>query len=493
MKSRQDPYTVALLITTVAWMSNGCIGREVGDKLTSLAEEDVFVEQAPTPASDAEYPKFVDPNAPAGTAAVAVALETRYQKLEGFGASTAWYQERIVGQVPKGTYEFLFPELGLDILRLRNRYNRKDHRDSRTDWDAEILRRGSEALGRPLKVLLSAWSPPSALKASQAEKCKGNEDCTLIKEKGQFVYQKYADFWLESLQHYAEIGIVPEYVSIQNEPEFIPPDWEGCKFTPTETSRYPGYDKALAAVAAKVKPAMPGIKLLGPEVLGIHYEKVQQYVAPLNLNLLYGVAHHLYEKGDDNVWDWRDPGPDSYLDEMQGVAEFVKHKPLFQTEFGTEEDNGNDGGYETALMIHHSLTGEGVSAFLYWDLIWVGSRGLVGMQGKAPQPRDHYYAMRHFARFTDPGYLRVGAQSDAREVVASAFVAPDGKRLTVILLNTARNLMSVQLDPGSYGGSKVSAYRTVFRPGHSKRWETLASTTPLEMPAHSIATVVFDR
>ncbi len=493
MKSRQDPYSVAGLLTTVDWLSTRCIGREVGDKLTSLAEEDVFVEQAPTPASDAEYPKFVDPNAPAGTAAVAVALETRYQKLEGFGASTAWYQERIVGQVPKGTYEFLFPELGLDILRLRNRYNRKDHRDSRTDWDAEILRRGSEALGRPLKVLLSAWSPPSALKASQAEKCKGNEDCTLIKEKGQFVYQKYADFWLESLQHYAEIGIVPEYVSIQNEPEFIPPDWEGCKFTPTETSRYPGYDKALAAVAAKVKPAMPGIKLLGPEVLGIHYEKVQQYVAPLNLNLLYGVAHHLYEKGDDNVWDWRDPGPDSYLDEMQGVAEFVKHKPLFQTEFGTEEDNGNDGGYETALMIHHSLTGEGVSAFLYWDLIWVGSRGLVGMQGKAPQPRDHYYAMRHFARFTDPGYLRVGAQSDAREVVASAFVAPDGKRLTVILLNTARNLMSVQLDPGSYGGSKVSAYRTVFRPGHSKRWETLASTTPLEMPAHSIATVVFDR
>jgi glucuronoarabinoxylan endo-1,4-beta-xylanase len=493
MKLGRNLEPVALLVAAFAFVSTGCIGREVGNKLTSFAEDEVFVEEAPPPANDADFPKFVDPKAPAGTAAVAIAVEKRFQKLEGFGASTAWYQERLVGQLPKGTYEFLFPELGLDILRLRNRYDRKDHKDSRTDWDAEIFKRGSAALGRPLKVMLSAWSPPSALKASQAEKCKGNEDCTLIKEEGKFVYQKYADFWLESLKHYAGMGIVPEWISIQNEPEFIPPDWEGCKFTPSETAQYPGYDKALAAVHAKVAPAMPALKFLGPEVLGIHYDKVQQYVTPMNQNLVYGIAHHLYEMGDDKVWDWRDPGPDSYLDEMLGVASFIKNKPLFQTEFQTDEDNGNEGGFETAWLIHHQLVAEGVAAFLYWDLIWEGTHGMVGMQGKSPKPRDQYYSMRHFARFTDPGYVRVAAQSDAKDVIASAYVAPDNQRLTVVLLNTAKNLMNVQIDSGQFGATKVSVYRTVFRPGHSKRWETLGSTTPVEMPAHSVVTAVFDK
>lgn len=481
------------VVAALAAIGSGCVGREAGNRLTSLAEDDVFVEEKPAPADDSEFPKIVDAKAPATTAAVAIAVDTRFQKLEGFGASLAWYEERLVGQVAKGVYEFLFPESGLDILRLRNRYDRKDYKDGRTDWDAEIYKRGSAALGRPLKVMLSAWSPPSALKANQAEKCKGNDDCTLIKENGKFVYEKFADFWLESLKHYAEVGIPVEYVSIQNEPDFVPPDWEGCKFTPSETSQYPGYNKALAAVHAKVMPAFPGIKLLGPETLGIHYNRMQEYLAPMDLNLVYGVNHHIYERGNDNVWDWRDPGPDSFLDEMQSVAELAKNKPLFQTEFGTDEDNGHDGGFETAWMIHNSLVGEGAASFLYWELIWEGNKGMVGMQGKAPQPRDQYYSMRHFARFTDPGYVRVDAHSDSKELLASAYVAPDGKRLTVVLLNTAKNTINTQVDSGQFGATRTTAFRTVYRPSHSKRWETVTSTTPVELPARSVVTVVFDK
>jgi glucuronoarabinoxylan endo-1,4-beta-xylanase len=492
-RPKKNSQTTAIVVVAFASLVTSCVGREAGNRLTSLAEEDVFVEEKPLPVDDAEYPKLVDTKAPATTAAVTIALDKRFQKLEGFGASVAWYQERLVGQLAKGVYEFLFPEAGLDILRLRNRYDRKDYKDGRTDWDAEIYKRGSAALGRPLRVMLSAWSPPSALKANQAEKCKGGDDCTLIKESGKFVYEKYAEFWLDSLRHYAELGVPVEYVSIQNEPDFIPPDWEGCKFTPTETAQFPGYNKALAAVHAKVMPAFPGTKLLGPEVLGIHYNRVQDYVTPMNLDLVYGVDHHIYEKGPDNVWDWRDPGPDSYLDEMQSVAELIKNKPLFQTEFNTDEDNGNEGGFETAWLIHHSLVGEGAASFLYWELIWEGTKGLVGMQGKAPQPRDQYYSMRHFARFTDPGYVRVDARSDSKNLLASAYVAPDGKQLTAVLLNTAKNAIHTQVDPGQFGATKVTAFRTVYRPGHSRRWETLHSTSPVEMPARSVVTLVFDK
>lgn len=494
LKLARNTVILALLVAASTGIVASCVGREAGSRLTSLAEQDVYVEQAPPPANEADYPKIVDAKAPAENAAVAIALDSRFQTIEGFGAAAAWYEELAVGQVPKGMYELMFPELGIDIIRFRNRYNRKDYHDGHMDWDVEIYKRGSEALGRPLKAMIAAWSPPAALKANGEEKCKNNDDCTLAKENGQFVYEKYADFWVESLKHYADLGVVPEYVSIQNEPDFIPPDWEGCKFTPTETTKYPGYDKALVAVAAKLKAAHITTKLLGPEVLGIHNHRMQDYLNPTIHNLVYGVEHHIYEKGDDNVWDWRDPGPDSFLDEMQSVAALTT-KPLFQTEFGTDEDKGIDGGFETAWLMHHSLVTEGIASFVYWELFWPG-KGLVSMQGKSPSPRDQYYSTRHFARYTDPGYVRVGARSDTNSVLASAYIAPDSKRLTVVLLNTAKNTMNVKLDAAKFGATKLSAYRTVYRPGHSKRWESLvgfSSTTPIEMPARSVVTAVLEK
>ena len=474
----------------------GCVGREAGSRLTTLSGNSQFVEEVPSPANDADYPAIVDPKAPASAAQVTIIAETQFQTLEGFGAALGWYEQSLVGQTPKGLYEFLFPELGLDILRFRNRYDRSDYHEDHAEWDAEIYARANQALGHPIKLMLAGWSPPAALKANQKEKCHGNDDCTLAKEDGKFVYEKFADFWLDTLKHYATLGMVPEYVSIQNEPDFIPPDWEGCKFAPRETSQFAGYDKALEAVHARLKTLNPMPKLLGPEVLGIHYERVQEYVTPMNLSLVYGIAHHIYEKGSDNIWDWRDPGPDSFVDEMEGVANFIKNKPLFQTEFATDDDRGIDGGFETAWLIHHSLVAEGVASFVYWELVWDGSKGLVGMQGKDPHPRDQYYSLRHFARFTEPGYIRVDARSDAKEVIASAFTAPDQRRLTVILLNTAKHTNNVTLNYGTYTPSNLSAYRTIYRPGHSKRWQQLlniTTATALEMPARSVVTIALEK
>jgi glucuronoarabinoxylan endo-1,4-beta-xylanase len=460
-----------------------------------MSSTEAAKDEPPTPADDADYPNIVDVRAPAGQAAVTLSPDVRFQTLEGFGAAVAWFQDRITGETPKGVYEKLFPELGLDIIRFRNRFNRKDPSENHPEQEAEILKRANQALGRPLKVMMTAWSPPAGLKASQKEKCKSNPDCTLAKENGQFVYQKYADFWLESQKYYASIGIVPDYVSIQNEPDFIPPDWEGCKFEPSETSQYPGYNKALAAVHAALQKIKSPPKMLGPEVLGVHYNKVQNYLRVMNQDLVYGVAHHLYEKGGDNIWDWRDPGPDSYLDEMLGVAEATR-KPLFQTEFQTDEDKGIDGGFETAWLIHHTMAGEGAVSFIYWDLIWDGTGGLVGMRGKNPKARDQYYSMRHFARFTDPGYVRIGSKSDAKQILASAYLSPDEKRLTAVLLNTGKNTMNVRVDASAQGATMLSAFRTVYRPGHSKQWEELRGITAestLDMPARSVVTLVLER
>ena len=145
-----------------AFTAIGCIGREAGSSVTVTSATEAAADEPTAPANDADYPDIVDTKAPAGNAIVTVSLDARFQTLEGFGAALAWYEDRITGATPKGVYDLLFPDLGLDIIRFRNRYHRKDQTENHPEWSAEIVKRANQALGRPLKVLLSGWSPPAA-------------------------------------------------------------------------------------------------------------------------------------------------------------------------------------------------------------------------------------------------------------------------------------------------------------------------------------------
>lgn len=482
---RTPAAAVALL---AASLSTGCIIRTQAD-VDAAAEAKV---QAAEAAAEPE-PEFPGESGPAVPVRVDVTPEVRHQALEGFGASVAWYLDRLTGETEPGAYEMLFTELGLDILRFRNRFERTDGSDGNLNEEGEIFRRATEALGHPPKVLMSSWSPPAALKANNVEKCAGEATCTLKKENGQFVYDKMADWWRRSLIAYAEVGVVPDFVSFQNEPDFVPPFWEGCKYEAQETEEYPGYDRQLVHFHQAMQTLPKPPKILGPEVLGIHYGKIQRYMAALNQDLLYGMAHHIYERGNDDMWDWREPGPDSFNDELAAAAQLTD-KPIFQTEFNTDEDRGKDGGFETAWLIHNSLVVEGAASFLYWELYWPGLKGLAGVSGKRFRKRDHYYSMRHYSLYTDPGYVRVETQSNQEEMLASAYVAPDGSRMTVVLLNTSPEAADVEITSGNFPHRSKKAFRTIFRPGESKQWRELdTSAGKLRMPERSVITLVFER
>lgn len=493
----------SIAICSLMSLALGCVpGRTRSGGTSSDSSRGLTVAEAPAPEPIEEW---LDPDAPEVSTTVTVHLEQQHQTLEGFGAAVAWHQGRLVGNVSDQVYELLFPELGLDILRFRNRHERSDLTDGNLEEEVYIFQHATRALGKAPRLMLSSWSPPAALKQNGKERCNNNDNCTLIKRDGKFVYEEFAEWWLRSYEHYEALGLRPDFVSLQNEPDFIPGDWEGCKFTPEESSEYPSYGKALAAVHARFAQLKQRPRLLGPEVLGIHYHRVPEYLAGLDQALLDGVAHHIYERGSDNVWDWRHPGPDSFRDEMAEVRSSTT-LPTYQTEFNTDEDGGLDGGFETAWLIHHTMVTEHAVAFLYWDLIWPGNKGLVSLVGLEAKPRDHYYALRHFARFTDPGYVRVHTSSDgpsdAWSLLSSAYVSSDGKQLTSVLLNTATSVANVQLVyPADFDTVEHSVV-TTFRPGKSHRWIStpVEVDTPdanshltLRLPARSVATVVLAR
>jgi glucuronoarabinoxylan endo-1,4-beta-xylanase len=412
----------------------------------------------------------------------AVDTNTTYQTLEGFGAAIAWMHNYLTEHPNKiEIYDLLFNQLGLDILRLRNQYRNSPDFDFES---TEIVNYANQSLGHAIKVFIASWSPPAELKVNGV--LNGG---TLIQSNGAYVYSQFADYWYNSLVAYAAKGIVPTYISIQNEPDYQNTGWETCQFNATEGSGYPGYGTALNSVYTRLSTMSTPPKIIGPEVTGIGSNVVQNYIAGLNLAQLYAVAHHLYNGGDPN-------NPDSFNTNMTPLATTYASLPRFQTEY----DQGT--AYTTALLIYNALTQEQVSSYFYWDLIWdTSQRPLIAIENpftpsswtttKGYIISDFYYVLKQFSKFTEPGYKRIAVTSSSTDVRMTGFTSSDKSQTAIILINngTAQTTASLTLTGITAGTSEI--YRTI--PGGTDKFASvgsLGSGNSVVLPAQSITTVV---
>jgi glucuronoarabinoxylan endo-1,4-beta-xylanase len=357
-----------------------------------------------------------------------------------------------------------------------------------------IVQKATAAAGRPPKILMSSWSPPAYLKSNHLS--KSPTAGTLASQNGAYQYAAFGQWWVSALQAYAAEGVVPDYISIQNEPDYFNAGWETCRFDPVEGATNAGYGPALAAVqdaiAASSLAAKP--QVIGPETSGIGSGKTQAYLAGLDVSQLDVVAHHLYNGGNGG----NNPLPDSFTAAMTGVgtAAGAAATPIFQTEFAPVAPTL----VSTAWLIHDALTVEGVAAYFYWDLIWsppaagAPPSGLVTINGAAPSSsytiNDTYYAVKHFARWTDPEWTRVDATSNATVLKASAFLSPDGASLTVVLINADTLDHPITVDAGGFAFASEAVYRPTSA-AEGTIQETLDGSGGFTLPASSVATVTF--
>ena len=435
---------------------------------------------------------------PATTVAVSVDLETQHQDLVGFGASVAYGEGQITGHPQQALlYQAIFENLGLDVLRFRNRYLHAGDDDLSTAGD--LVAAGSATAGRPIGVFLSSWSPPPALKANGALLCSGNaQTCTLTKTAaGAFDYEGLADYWLASLGAYAKVGLVPDYVGIQNNPNWLPSTaetLEACKFLPVEGTvsvpvglttvrvNYPGFSEAQAATLSAFSSLPNPPKLLAPETSDI--DSVADYTANLDLAKTDALAHQLYGQNP--------AAPD--LDGLAAMGKLATQygRPVFVTEMQAD-------GLGTALMIHYATVVEGASAYLQAALTGPGSgpltntQALIGIGLSNFTLQDPYYAMRHFAEHTDPGWSRVEVTAANNGLLASAWRSPTDQNLTLILINTRSIELSAKLVlPGDWSTSDVT--RSVFSGvERSAPLGALPTQSVIRMPPDSVVTVALSR
>jgi glucuronoarabinoxylan endo-1,4-beta-xylanase len=415
--------------------------------------------------------------------AITVKASEKLQTIKGFGASTAYFENWLTAHPNKSEiYGLIFRDLNLDILRLRNVHG---YPDATLDNCKEIVQQAAASLGHPVDVLLSSWSPPASLKKGGV-----TNGGTLVKVNGQFAYDAFAQWWYDSIQAYTAAGIVPAYISMQNEPDYENTGWETCIFKGVESADYPGYGPALDALHGKLQGLSSRPLILGPELAGIGYGTFQSYVGSLDATHLDGYAYHLYNGGDS-------ASPDSFQSSLTPLASTYGDKPNIMTEYS--------GGtwFSTAWLIQNALTNANAAGYLYWDLVWgrpYSTGGLVSLEdpwnssswttSKGYVINGDYYALKHFSSSVSKGYARVGTTSSSSNLRATAFLSPDGTKLAVVILNVGPTADTVALAFAGFTASSVVGYQSVDGSFY-QRLGSLSASGTVALPTLSVTTLEF--
>jgi len=352
----------------------------------------------------------------------------KHQTIEGFGGGFMF------GVWPYGQpykdelYDSIFNKAGVNIVRVANFY------DPETDTGVipELpMMKEVQALYPDVKVMMASWSPPKYLKEQDTIAGKlNNQQLTIKKADGQFMYAEYADYWLKSVKYFQDGGLKLGWISIQNEPDW-PADYEGCLFTPTEGAAA-SYGKALTAVYDKIKTLPEPPPFIGPDMTGPKGNNytISQYVDNIDLNKIAAVSHHFYN-GETEA-------------DMKGVRQKVGSKTVFQTEWLTNEDQARWDGkiwswFDHLQVVQRSLTIEDVSMYLIFALAYkTASTHCFFSQdtvAKTYQARPIYYGFKHFSKSIKRGMKRVDISASSGLQI-SAFASDENDRVSVVVINT---------------------------------------------------------
>jgi hypothetical protein len=284
---------------------------------------------------------------------------TKYQTIEGFGGSLAFFQNW-VSEHPNAAeiYDAIFTELRPSVLRLRNSYDQPSPfltADQIMAIDQEFVKASKERLGDLApRVLMSSWTPPSALKQN-GTLTGGDRKAVLKKDAyGNFIYKDFAKYWLDSLKEYATRGVNPTWISIQNEPDYNTAAHDTCIFDPSESYYVPGYYAAFDVTYDVLHANLERCPLMiGPETAGFDRFLDHPYAGSPRIA---AQAAHIYNAGDKFTTS-------DFFDHLQVVlkngaieAKDKQVNKVFMTEYANLQDHKEGDPLLLARSIFETLT-----------------------------------------------------------------------------------------------------------------------------------------
>ena len=330
-----------------------------------------------------------------------------------------------------------------------------------------LIKDAQRYTGEGLWLFASPWSPPAYMKTNNSLFEGGS-----LKEEMKPLWARY---YVKYIRAYEAEGITISAISVQNEPKALQP-WESCFYSAEDERDF--IEKYLAP--ALDEAGLSHIKI----IVWDHnkervYERAKEiFTTPAVKERVYGVGHHWYS-GD-------------HFDGPQLVHEQFD-KPVFSTEICgiisedvvtlaekyARELCGDFNHFTSAFCDWNMLLDENGGPFhnrnrkhtndgkLVYENKGIGCYAPVLYhtdKGEAEYTPIYYY-IGHFAKYVKNGARRVATTKFSEDVVTCAFKNPDGTLVLVVA-----NISDTELPVA------------VRRDGVA---------TPVPMPAHSIATVIF--
>jgi O-glycosyl hydrolase len=416
---------------------------------------------------------------------------TTYQEMIGFGGSLTWYADRIMaGSYKNEICQLLFEDLGTDMIRFKNNYYPSGYPAVKTTTLMENtglktlfdVTNQLAAIARQynpdIQFLVSSWSPPSALKSNNSLR-----EGTLKKDAGVFMYQAFGEYWNDVLDN---LTFNPDYISIQNEPGWVTPDWETCEWRGTETTDFAGYVNAFDAVWNKISARANPPEMVGPEAENIGYSTklggntFAVYSDPVrNKAYLAAYSYHTYNFSASTLIDATKP-------DLNMIRDNYGNKPCIMTEYS------GFSWLNTAWFIIQNVNEANASGYLYWLMAWdVGNdQSMIRLRVDGSYSLSpFYYMMKHFSKNVDRGYDRIKASVNNTSVKLSAFENPAGDKITLVIVNPVSIASDLDFSVAGKTVKSVTAVQSV----EGDFYKDLGSLTPtgyITLKPMSVTTVV---
>lgn len=393
----------------------------------------------------------VETRAEIPAAACTIVWTNLHQRMDGFGASSAWrgdwasWQADMffttnsgIGEAEDGTP---FPYTGIGLTLLRTRIA-----PDGTTRETDIMQMARD---RGARVWSAPWSPPIAFKDSG----------TL--NGGRFVsrpehHTAYADQLADYVASMRDgFGVDLYALSMQNEPN-ISEVYESCEWTSRQIRAFVPYLRAALDARGAV-----GTRLLLPEPFNWQFaEAADTLDDPVTAAMVDILAAHGYGSS--------------------AAAVDARGKALWMTEDSLLEgsDSSMDNGLYWAGRIHEFLTVAEVNAWHYWWLISGNEDGNEGLADSNGVPAKRMYALGQFSRFVRPGSYRMGT-SASDGVRVSAYRHLFTGAFAVVAINT--NDTEVALT-ATFDGASASTVTP---------WVTSASMSLSNQPPVEVADSIF--
>ena len=430
---------------------------------------------------------------------------TTYPTIEGlgfFGAADVWWSS------PSAVLDQAWTDKVIDDLGIsmwRNEYvSEATVQDAKWDTMRPVVQAmvdTAKKRGVKLRIILTVWSPPAAMKCLSDDKltCNSNPPTRPKDTKGGNILDPamradLATWLIAGLQMYQDIGADVYALSFQNEPYFTE-TYNACVYAQD------AYSATLAAVGPNIKAAFPNVKLFGAEnMLGIECGKspgtafdswfytgnilnVAAALSSIDAFAVHGYVDGVSATATSNLASmWTSlltatakTGKALWMTETSGY---------FHTWPGTKD---NPGPLDLGQAIYAALVYGNVSAWTYWQGSNKAGYDEYSLMAGADKPGKNYYVSKQFFRFVRPGAQRVDVKSSDPEVMAAAFSHPTMNAFTVVAINTGSASKAL-----TFAGTGLPSDYQVFRTSANEDAAALGTMAAdsITLPASSITTLV---